>query len=270
MLTFPLNLQNGQHVLTLPGGIVGNLQMVLACANYPTNGKLTLEYQLAGGSKWRPVIDATDDPFTSEVAFYISGVMSAIRVTFANLAGGSGCVLAITDAGDLSSISGDVTALDFFQQSAREGQVFEISTTFTLNAAELRDAIVLTGSKPIAIAGRAIQYDGAKLELRIYSGPTYTGGMSVPYFGMNQIFQKPPQAQFIVGATVTVVGTEIAAPKYLIGVPPLGNKAVQNTTIGGDSLRILAPNSSYLFRTINTSPDITNISTYNQWHEGDL
>ena len=134
MLTFPLALQNGQQVLPLPGGIVGNLQMVLACANYPTAGRFTLEYQLAGGSMWRQVADATADPFTGEVAFNVSGVIAAIRVTFANLAGGSGCVLAITDAGELNGVSGLVTELTFFEQSAREGQVFEISSQVTLAA----------------------------------------------------------------------------------------------------------------------------------------
>jgi hypothetical protein len=270
MLTFPIALQNGQQILTLPGGIVGNLQMVLACANYPTAGSFTLEYQLAGGNKWRQIVDASADPFVGEVAFNVSGVISAIRLTFANLAGGSSCFLSITDAGELNGISGLVTAQDFFSRSSREGQIFDISAAFTLATLASRDTVVITGAKPVAIVARAVQFDGAKIEMHIYSGPTYTGGTLTSYFGMNAIHQNPPQLQFLVGATVSNPGTEIAAPKYLIGVSPSGQKAVQTVTIGGDTLRILAPNTTYLFRTTNTSPDTTNITTYNQWHEGDL
>jgi hypothetical protein len=270
MITFNLPLVNGQTILQIPGGNVGNLQMVLACKTYPSAGRFTIEYQLAGGTAWRQVADATADPFVSEVAFNVPGVVSSLRCTFANLAGGSDCTLSLTDAGNLSGISGVVTELAFFEQSSREGQVFEISSQATLVAGASRDTVVITGAKPTAIIARAVQFDGAKCELRIYSGPTYTGGTPATPFPLNRIDVKASLLQFLVAPTVTDVGIEVAAPKYLIGVPPSGNKAVQSQSIGGDPFRILAPNTTYLFRTTNTSADTTNFSGYSVWHEGDL
>ena len=270
MFTFNAPLTNGQTVYPLAGAVIGNIQIVLSCEIYPSAGTATIEYKLCGGTKWRQVMDATAQPFNQELSFQVAGAVSALRLTLAGIVGGSGATLCALWNGSMAGISNVVTQRTFFEQGSLDGQVFELTTSYTLAAATNRDTIVLTGSKPVALITRGVQFDGAKLELHIYSAPTYTGGTLATTYGLNSISQNASTVQIYTGATVSATGTEISAPKYLLGLPPSGNKAVQSQTIPGESLRILSPNSTYLFRTANTSTDPMNITTYTAWHEGDL
>jgi hypothetical protein len=176
--------------------------------------------------------------------------------------------LDVTPAGVFTGLRA-MTTQNFIEANTRLGMQFEISAmNAALAAGANQDFVIVTGAKPIIINAREVQFTGAKMELHGYINPVYTGGVNIPYYNLNLRNPATGLAQFKAGVTVTSPGTEIMAPTYGVGSAAVGPSVVGSVRAAG-SQRLLAANSTYLFRTTNTDSSAQVIVTYATWFEGD-
>jgi len=133
------------------------------------------------------------------------------------------------------------------------------------------DIVVITGALPISIKGRAFQWDGAGIQLDTYRSPTYTGGTPITYYNMSDIAQLAGLAQILGSPTVTDVGVRISPTRTLLGSTGQGNSVLSSAAKDADGLEsILAPNTTYLFRTTSLHTATQRLSSFSTWYEGDL
>lgn len=166
------------------------------------------------------------------------------------------------------------TTQSFTEANCKNGVQYEL-TTFnpTFAASATTDFILTTGSKPVLIKNRQFTFTGAQLQTTIYKNPTYTGGVVVPYYNLSDV--NPVTGTVVIRGTptVTAVGTQVAPTFTLLGNIPQTGQAV-TTTSAENSLRglerVLAPNTTYLFRTTNTSAATMLITSQATWYEGGL
>lgn len=166
------------------------------------------------------------------------------------------------------------TTQSFTEANCKNGVQYELTTfNATFAAGAVTDFILTTGSKPVLIKNRQFTFTGSQLNTTIYKNPTYTGGTVVPYYNLSDI--NPVAGTVVIRGTPTVTspGTQIAPTFTLLGSIPQTGQAV-TTTSAENSLRglerVLAPNTTYLFRTINTSAATMLITTQATWYEGGL
>lgn len=162
-----------------------------------------------------------------------------------------------------------ITMQNFIEANVKNGVQYEVSAFNPAVAAGANsDVIIVTGTKPIIIKAREVQFTGAKIELHGYVNPVFTGGGNIPYYNLNTRNPVTGQALFKAGMTVTSVGTEVMAPTYGLGSAVAGPSTSSSVRVSG-SERLLAANSTFLFRTTNTDIAAQAISTYATWFEGD-
>jgi hypothetical protein len=162
-----------------------------------------------------------------------------------------------------------MTTQNYVEANVKSGVQYELSAqTAALAAAANQDFIIVTGAKPVIIKAREVQFTGAKIELHGYVNPVYTGGVNIPYYNLNTRNPVTGTAQFKGGVTVSSVGTEIMAPTYGLGSTTAGPSMVGSVRVAG-SERLLAANSTFLFRTTNTDSAAQAVVVYATWFEGD-
>lgn len=166
------------------------------------------------------------------------------------------------------------TTQSFTEANCKNGVQYEVSTfNATFAAGATTDFILTTGSAPILIKNRQFTFSGSQLTTTIYKNPTYSGGVVIPYYNLSDINPVAGTVTIRATPTVTSTGVQIAPLSVLLGNVPQGGQAVI-TTSAENSLsgleRVLAPNTSYLFRTINTSAAPMLISSKSTWYEGSL
>lgn len=165
------------------------------------------------------------------------------------------------------------TVQSFIEANCKNGVQYQLATynpTFT--AGSTTDFIVTTGSKPVLIKNRHFQFDGSLITTTVYKNPTFTGGTIVPYYNMSDINPVAGLAVIRALPTVTVAGTQFSPTATLIGSVPQGGQALTATDAESDIEgleRVLAPNTNYLFRTVNAGTTCR-VSTISSWFEGDL
>lgn len=258
-----LNLTNGSQLINVAGGEEGESKLALTCATYPTAGTVSVEWRIFGGSVWRPIPSAIALRFSGELIIPIPSGAAQLRVTFASLTGGTNCRAWWTASpADFNAV------LDFVQARCYQGQVFETAASFNLAAGASRDTIIEVGALPLSVIGRSIAFNGTRIESRLYMTPTFSGGTVSPYFNLNS--RNPATGLTVLrdSPTVTVVGTEIAAPKVILGVTPAGQRT-EATLASPDALRVLKANTKYLLRTTNPTAAAMDVTTYSLWHEGE-
>jgi hypothetical protein len=161
-----------------------------------------------------------------------------------------------------------MTVQNYTEVNVKTGRQYEVSSlSLSVPAAANRDIILITGNSPIVIKAREITFNGSRLEARAYVGPTYTGGVAVPYFNLNTRNPVAGTVQILGGVTVTNVGTEGAAPTYALGGAGIGSSVVSTHRVAGAE-RVLAANTVNLLRTTNTDSVAQDIVTYATWYEG--
>lgn len=274
-ISYALMLANGQQTFRIVGAFAANQQIVLACTTYPSAGTLSLEYQLAGGTAWYPAPKGTLLPLTAPIVLATFGAVSGFRVTIAGLVGGVGLnawVAQVDPEGFPPGVFVGLRALtvqSYVEANVKNGVQFEVSSyVAALAAGANNDTIMVTGSKPVLVKTRQIAFDATKLTARVYKDTLFTGGSVVPYFNLNQRNPVAGVAVITGGATVTNVGTEAGAPTYMIGSAGQGNNTVGAFQLSGLE-RLLAPNSTYMLRVTNTSPNPCQVAAYLSWYEGD-
>ncbi len=166
-----------------------------------------------------------------------------------------------------------LTVQTFGEANCKNGTQFELTTydpAFT--AAGIRDFIITTGAKPVLVKNRKFSFTGSELTTTIYKNPTYTGGTVLPYYNLSDINPMVGLSTIKGLPTVTNVGTQFSPTFTILGEVPQGGQAVSKSDAeqGVPGLeRVLAPNSSYLYRTVNTGT-LCKFTSINTWYEGDL
>lgn len=167
-----------------------------------------------------------------------------------------------------------LTTQSFIEANCKNGVQYELATydTAFLVGAN-REFILITGSKPLLVKSRVFSFTGDEISTVVYKNPTYTGGTPVPYYNLSDINPTPGEAVLLGTPTVSNAGTQISPIYRLLGSLPQGGQAVSVTEAEGsvpDLERVLAPNTTYLFRTTNTGTVTSKFSSKNTWYEGHL
>ena len=167
-----------------------------------------------------------------------------------------------------------VTTQSFIEANCKNGVQYELAT---YDAAFLvgsnRDFILVTGSKPVLVKARLFSFTGDEVSTTVYRNPIYSGGTLVPYYNLSTINPVTGLATILGAPTVTAIGTQISPTYRLLGNLPQTGQAVQTTDASGGAQqleRVLAANSTFLFRTTNTGTVTSKFSSKNTWYEGDL
>lgn len=166
--------------------------------------------------------------------------------------------------------SGDraITAQFYTEANIKRGLQQEGSTIVTIPGNSSNDTIFITGSKPVALKGRVINFDGIGVVGEIYAEPTYTGGTPAVYQNASHINPVPGESQIIVGANIESDGALIFAP-----VPAFGNSSAIGRggiqPVLGDE-KNLKPNTVYLLRLRSLDPQPQQVSSFLSWYEGPL
>lgn len=131
-------------------------------------------------------------------------------------------------------------------------------------------SIILTGSKPVDLKARSLGYTGLGVIGRIYEAPTYTGGTLDPWFNMNtQYIGTQPEAQLLVGFTLTESGTKCGAD--IIAVGPTSQQSRGSVVHDYARNRILPkPNTAYLLELASIDPASQQIAARLEIYEGGL
>lgn len=156
----------------------------------------------------------------------------------------------------------------YIESNVKNGSQFEVAAQVaSLAAAANNDVIFITGSKPVIVKARIVQFNGLLLEAHVYRSPTYSGGSNASIYNLNDINPQTGEVIIKTGATVTATGTEFGAPTYAIGSSGQGQSSFSTFTVLGQE-RILRANTTYLLRITNTDTSAQRVAAYLSWHEG--
>lgn len=227
------------------------------------------------GDIWKPV-----NPFaTGEWRF--NGPASRVRISLAGVSGYTTYRALVWRTNDPMPLIPDgayvglraAITQPYDEANKKLGAQWEASRLLTIasNApANNAYSILLTGSKPIDLKARSLGYTGLGVVGRIYEAPTYTGGTSDPWFNLNtQYIGQQPEAQLLVGFTLTATGTKCGAD--IIAIGPTSQQARGSTATEYASNRILPkPNTAYLLEIASLDPASQQVSARLEVYEGEL
>lgn len=279
-MIFSPTLANGQQVFVITGGMQGLSQITYACTSYPSAGTITLEYQVAGSSAWVLATGTTGEtstqPATAQANWELFGATSQLRITFASLSGGSGCLLAATAVQPRGHPYGvyqglrAITVQEYTEANVKRGTQFELSVfQATVAAAANVDFLFTTGALPVVIKSRSISTTATQAEFHVYKSPTATNGASIPVYNLNTnpAIAVASTVSIHAAATVSAVGTETAAPTYIVGSTGQG-QTIYGTYAASGIERLLVPNTTFLARFTNTGTASCAASVLVSWYEG--
>lgn len=162
-----------------------------------------------------------------------------------------------------------LTVQSYSEANAKNGTQHEGSTILVdFAAGASNDTIFLTGSLPVSLKARIINFDGTGVKGEVFTGPTYTGGTPAEYQNASDINPVVGLSQIIVGSTVTDDGDLVFAPSYSFGNSSNQGKGGIGAALGSEKL--LKPNTAYLFRLTSLDTGTQNISSLLSWYEGEL
>lgn len=167
-----------------------------------------------------------------------------------------------------------MTTQNYVEANVKAGLQFVVATFVPAFPAApgFTDYVVEVGALPISIKGRTFQFDGSGIQLDVFRGPTYTGGVVTPYYNLLDGSPNLGLAVIKGAPTVTNVGTRIAPTRTLLGSSGVGNTVVASSVSEAEGLEtILQRNTTYLFRTTSLHVGGTQrVSSANTWYEGEL
>lgn len=270
---YQLNPDLQQQSVIIKGAPGGSSKMFLCFDQVPSAGIVTVEYMLAGNLEWILVQHAYALALTSEVIpFRIDGPVAAVRITFDGLDGGAPQRLIV----DRQLIPADafigqaaMTVQSYTEANVKNGLQFEYSfdaVAVTATTGKV-SAIFLTGTKPVIVKARIIDFTGKKIRARVFRAPVYTGGTPNTPYNLNDTVISPSTVSVISGATISNDGVEFGAPNTIYGSDLQGN-SVQGTFAVTGQERILRPMTAYHLMIENLGDTTSNISGYLTWYEG--
>ena len=165
-----------------------------------------------------------------------------------------------------------ITSQSYTEANVKNGVQWEIGLyNAALPSLGVSDIIVITGSIPILLKGRALRFDGLGIFTSTFESPEYTGGTPLPFYNLNHRNQAVPEVQILGGATVTDDGTKLSSDKYFLGSTIAGNNvsASEGFEATGEEF-LFDANTTYLFKiTSIDGADAQRVFSYVTWYEGD-
>lgn len=296
-IVFPIPLSNGQHVVDVQN-LVGYHQIMLGFTQYPSAGRMAIEFRPVGVDGWFPVAEAQNLDLTVPRYSITAGAIDAFRFTITGLVGGQTLKCEVVTTNEWPGIVGyppgifegsrAITAQGYIEANVKNGVQFSASTYLTaLTAGEIIDVIVITGAKKVLIKAQylALKNSGDIL-MDWYRGPTYTGGANISAGIYNQSDVAPqPTTMQLFGVTptnpaggdytpndatkpvVTNVGTKLLPTISVLGTTGIGGSAQSRGAVEGLE-QVLRANTTYLFRrtAIAATESMFGFST---WFEGE-
>lgn len=164
--------------------------------------------------------------------------------------------------------------VQYYDESNKKlGNQWEASRLITIASSSPANnaySILLTGSKPVDLKARSFGYTGLGVVGRIYEAPAYTGGDTDPWFNMNTDYiADQPEAQLLVGFTLTDNGTQCGADIHAIG--PTSQQSRGSVVHEYARNRILPkPNTAYLLEIASLDPASQQVAARLEMYEGPL
>lgn len=132
--------------------------------------------------------------------------------------------------------------------------------------------ILKTGSSPLSLKGRRIEFDGLGLQSTVFESPTFTGGSPVQIFNVNHKNPITGEAIVLAAPSVTDEGTQVQAVKTYLGASLNGNQIQVESGQDAEGLEyIYKENTEYLFKleSIDTV-DPQRVNSFATWYEGEF
>lgn len=162
------------------------------------------------------------------------------------------------------------TVQPFIEANVKNGTQWELSfENNNVASGASVDIIKTTGSKHVLVKNRILHFTGSELDVAVYKNTIFTGGTTVPIYNLNTQIGGTPLTTVKTAATVTSVGTEVAARVHAYGTDTNVNQAVGSFNVSGIE-RVLAPNTTYMLRMTNQAATAVKISGYITFYEGEI
>lgn len=203
MFLFSPVLSNTAQEFPIVGGASGSLLIRLAFAQNPASGTVTIEVRKIPSDVWTTVQNgALIQLSTAPVTVMTDGGVSAVRVTFSGLSGGSGAVLGVID-NPTANPSSDLLTDGGFGASRRlrvdNGQTGFFAGKFFRSFIEgliptAGPSLQFRFTSPIdfILWSQVLTLTQGALELRVYTGATGSGTWTpVPVIGVNRMASRP-------------------------------------------------------------------------------
>jgi hypothetical protein len=246
---FEIQAVNGAQIVPLPGGEVGTHDIYLAFTAAPSAGTVTVEQRQIGSTLWTVIAYAVDIT-SGELAMNSDGPMASLRVTFADLVGGTIPRIWLTSQptawppsslmtdggfGDNSRLRVDQGQTGFFDR-----KMWRLSHEFTgLDATPLVLKVVIPVNFIIHHQGLTIDEGGIAFRAYRSSQGTEGGTFSdvVPMYSVNFMDEMDPyvfQGTVHTGGTFTPSAPPVGVSVETIRVRTSGATA-QQTTVGASA-----------------------------------
>lgn len=164
-----------------------------------------------------------------------------------------------------------LTTQTFSELNSKNGRQYQASL---YNPAFANGAItyvvIVVGSEDVLIKGINTQFTGSLIAATTFKNPTYTGGTPLTYYNFNDRDSVPGTLELLVGASVTVEGTQVGPTLYSIGGPTTGNRAQTSISLPQGAERVFAAGETYLFKIENMSGEEIKTSTLATWYQGPI
>lgn len=164
-----------------------------------------------------------------------------------------------------------LTTQSFIETNVKNGYQWEIGLYDPAFPSEaVNDVVIITGSVPIILKGRALRFDGLGVMTSTYEAPTYTGGTLLPFYNLNHRNQATPEVQVLGGTTVTDDGTKLSSDKYFLGSSASGQNVTSHEGFEAQGEEFVFPaNSTFLFKiTSIDDSSAQRVFSYVTWYEG--
>lgn len=203
MNIFEPALTNGEQVFAVSGGLSGSLVIRLAFLTNPSAGTVTFSVRRSPSDAWSSVQNGTLVSLTTApVTVFCDGGVSAIRVTFAGLSGGSKPVMAVIE-NPTANPSADLLTDGGFGASRRlrvdngqtgffAGKFFRSFIEGLIPTAGPSFQFRFTSPIDFILWSQVLTLTQGALELRVYTGATGSGTWTpVPVIGVNRMNARP-------------------------------------------------------------------------------
>lgn len=276
-----LPVTNGVTTFEL-NDFVGYQMLIPLFATPPTAGRMKIEYQQFTAGPWRTVPEANNLDLTTNPVAIIGGVVSALRFTLTGMSGGAGLVVVAVasdqwphggmPAGLFTGLRA-ITTQPYTEANVKNGVQYSLRAVWPLAdqiaAAGVRRVWFKTGSKPVLIKLRDVQFVGEELTIQLFSGPTgVSGGTNLAISNYNGINPVTATAQAKKNVTVTGNGTEFGGsdPEYFFGSANAPQRNAASIPQGRE--RVLPANTEFLVVITNTGTGTARLQYFLDWYEG--
>lgn len=270
---------NGTTTLDLQG-VPGTLEVVLAARPAPTTGTLRIQVVTISGQTMT---------LGGGSAIPLANLGNTIRMRAADFGQFVQLIFTVTGApADGSPIQAAVTVYDtqmpdglftgtramtvqtYTETNTKRGTQFWVQPYTDIAALTgIYDLVMTTGALPVIMRQRELVAATETTSLQVFRNPTSTGGVAVPIYNANDINPTATTVAVQGAVTTTATGTPWGGTEYVWGQ---GGLLVQRagSSLPPGVLRILAPNSKYLFRLANLGAGVSRTSLMLSWSEGQL